>query len=193
MTDVVHVPLPENESSDGSGENTPTEVVQEPLRQNESSDGGGENTPKNVRGRPFERGNSGRPRGARNKTTRLFEQLMVDEGESLIRKALELAQGGNVRCIQICLNRILPSRPGRPVDISMPAIEGTRDLVPALAAITNAVADGSLTPEEANQLMKLVEVCASVLKVTELNARVEALEALMKIGDEYNDSSGTQN
>jgi hypothetical protein len=55
---------------------------------------------------------------------------------------------------------------------------------PALAAITSGVADGSLTLEEASQLVKSVEVCASVLNVAELNARVEALEAVIKKGDQ---------
>jgi hypothetical protein len=50
--------------------------------------------PKESRGRPFERGNPGRPRGSKNRTTRLLEELVAGEGEKLIQKTVELALGG---------------------------------------------------------------------------------------------------
>jgi len=43
-------------------------------------------TEKKIRGRPFQPGNPGRPVGSKNKTTRLLEQLVDNEGEKLIRR-----------------------------------------------------------------------------------------------------------
>ena len=48
-------------------------------------------------------------------------------------------------------------RNGRPVDLQLPAINDARDIVAAMAAITNAVNDGSLTAEEADHLVHVLD------------------------------------
>jgi hypothetical protein len=56
------------------------------------------------RGRPFEAGNKfgrGRPLGSRNKKTRLIEELLDENSESLLHKALDLAQQGNVPVLRL--------------------------------------------------------------------------------------------
>ena len=52
----------------------------------------------------------------------------------------------------------------------------TRDIVAAMAVITNAVNDGSLTAEEADHLMHVLDGYAKALKDHDLSARLEALE-----------------
>ena len=141
-----------------------------------------EKTAKKIRGRPFQRGNSGRPLGSKNRTTRLVEQLVSDEAETITRKLIELALAGNVRCIQHCLDRLSPPRNGRPVDLQLPAINDTRDIVAAMAVITNAVNDGSLTAEEADHLMHVLDGYAKALEDHDLSARLEALKSQMKKG-----------
>src|SRR5262245_47204912 len=65
------------------------------------------------RGRPFEpgqRGNpSGRPKGARNKTTIAVEALLDNEAEALTRKLIELATSR--RKIDVC--GIVVNTPGK--------------------------------------------------------------------------------
>ena len=136
-----------------------------------------EETPKKIRGRPFQPGNPGRPRGAKNHTTRLVEQLVADEAEKLGRKAVGLALAGNVACIKMLLDRLLPKRNGRPVDFSLPAVNSANDLVTAMAAITTAVNEGCLTTEEAGQLVNILNSYAKILETHDLAARLEALEA----------------
>ena len=138
--------------------------------------------PKKARGRPFQPGNPGRPPGSKNRATRLVEQLLSDEAETLARKVIELALEGNVRCLQLCLDRLSPQRNGRPVDVQLPAIKDVRDIVAAVAAITNAVNDGSLTAEEADHLMHVLDGYAKVLTTHDLAVQVEALESQMKKG-----------
>ena len=82
---------------------------------------------------------------------------MAGEAEKVAQKAVELALAGNVRCIQLCLDRLLPRRTGRPVDFSLPAVNDVHDIVTAMAAITTGVNDGSLTAEEAGQLVHVLE------------------------------------
>jgi hypothetical protein len=56
-------------------------------------------------------------------------------------------------------------------------INSAQDVVSALAAVTNFVADGTLTVEDASELLKIFEAYASVMKMAELQARLEAHEA----------------
>jgi hypothetical protein len=142
-----------------------------------------EETPKSIRGRPFAPGNPGRPPGSKNQATRLVEQLMADDAETLIRKLIELALEGNVKCIQLCLDRISPKRNGRPIDFQLPPISNARDIVVAMAAITTAVNDGTLTAEEADHLAHLIQSYAKAVETHDLSARLEAIEAQMKKGN----------
>ena len=59
-----------------------------------------------TRGRPFQEGNKlgrGRPLGSRNKKTLLIEELLCENSESLLQKALDLAQQGNVPMLRLLL------------------------------------------------------------------------------------------
>lgn len=71
-----------------------------------------ETTAPKQRGRPFPKGRSGNPYGrrlgARNRATLAAEALLDGEAEKLTRKAVVLALRGNVACLRLCLDRILP-------------------------------------------------------------------------------------
>jgi hypothetical protein len=133
-----------------------------------------------VRGRPFQPGNPGRPHGAKNQTTRLVEHLVDGEAEKLARKLIELATGGNVRCLEIALDRIAPKRSGRPIDFQLPEVKTIHDVVAAMAAVTSGVNDGSLTVEEASHLTRVLDDYANAITTFDLVTRVEALEAQKK-------------
>jgi hypothetical protein len=61
--------------------------------------------PKGVSGNP-----TGRPKGTRNRATRLAESLLDGEARALARKAVELALGGDVTALKLCLERLIPRR-----------------------------------------------------------------------------------
>jgi hypothetical protein len=139
-----------------------------------------EGVPKKIRGRPFQRGNPGRPRGSKNRTTRLLEELVAGEGEKLAQKVVELALAGNVKCLELCLDRLMPRRTGRPIDFTLPAVKEGQDVVVAMAAITTAVNDGSLTAEEAGQLVHTLNSYAKALEIYDFAPRIAALESQIK-------------
>lgn len=60
-------------------------------------------------GKKFEKGNSGRPKGARNKSTILFENILENSKADLLNKAIELAQNGEVSVLNKLLDKIAPS------------------------------------------------------------------------------------
>ena len=109
------------------------------------------NNAPNTRGRPFEPGNPGRPKGARHRITRAAEALLDGETEALTRKAIELALAGDGMALRLCLERILPPRKERPVDIELPSLTGAKDAVAASAALLAAVAGGEIAPGEATR------------------------------------------
>ena len=119
---------------------------------------------------------SGKPKGCRNATTILFDELLKDNAKELIEKAVEMAKGGDGPALRLCIERIAPARKDRPVWFDLPEMKEARDAVNASAAIVAAVASGDLTPTEAAELSKLVESYARVLQAIEFEERISKLE-----------------
>jgi hypothetical protein len=132
------------------------------------------------RGRPFKPGRSGnpsgRPKGARNTVTLMLEALLDGEAEGIARKAIELAKAGDSRALKACFDRLLPAHHGRPVTFRLPDIKTAADLPKASAALLSAAADGELTPSEACELARLVDVHVRALELTDINERLARLE-----------------
>jgi Family of unknown function (DUF5681) len=103
--------------------------------------------PAKARGRPFEPGQSGnpsgRPKGARNKTTIAVEALLDNEAEALTRKVIELALAGNMAAIRLCFERLLPPRRDRGIAFDLPKIESAADAVAASGAVLESCAAGT--------------------------------------------------
>jgi hypothetical protein len=109
-----------------------------------------ENTAGIQRGKPFKRGKSGnpagKPKGSRNTATRAMEALLDGEAEELTRKAVELAKGGDMAALRLCLDRILPPRKDRPVSFALPSVASPNDAAAAMSSILGAVSSGEITP-----------------------------------------------
>ena len=133
--------------------------------------------PRNGEKTQFRAGNPGKPRGARNKTTRAIEALLDGEAEGLTRKAIALALEGDVTALRLCLDRISPAPKDRVVYFDLPAISTLDDLPAALLAILGGAATGAITPTEANSLAALVEGFRRASESADLLKRIEALEA----------------
>src|SRR2546421_12842808 len=99
---------------------------------------------------PFAKGESGnragRPPGARHKATLAAEALLDGESEALTRKAVEAALGGDMAALRLCLDRIVPAHPERPVNFQIPPLKSAADAAVAVAAISDAGAAGDGVP-----------------------------------------------
>ena len=111
----------------------------------------------NTRGRPFAQGNPGRPKGSRNKATMAVEALLEGEAEALSRKAIELALDGNMRALELCLERIAPVRKNRSISISLPDIGSNTGVIDAGDAIINAIICGDISLSDGEKLMALID------------------------------------
>ena len=96
---------------------------------------------------------NGKPKGCRNATTILFDELLKASAKELIEKAIELAKGGDGPALRLCIERLAPARKDRPVWFDFPEMKEAKDAVKASAAIFAAIAAGDLTPSEASELM----------------------------------------
>ena len=129
---------------------------------------------------PFEKGESGnpagRPRGARNRATLLMQNLLADEAEAIGRKAVEMAKAGDLAAIRLCMARLAPARKDEPVAFELPPIEKPADGVTATARIVDAVAAGELTPSQAAELCKVIDVYVRALENKGFDERLTKLE-----------------
>jgi hypothetical protein len=133
----------------------------------------------NPKGR-FVKGQSGnphgRPVGARNKATETAELLLDGETEALTRMAIELALDGNPTALKLCLERIIPPRRDRAVNLGLAPVRGTADLGGTMAAITNAAGQGAITPGEAAELARVVEIFVRAVETSDFERRLKQLE-----------------
>ncbi len=126
---------------------------------------------------------AGKPKGTRHKTTMAVEALFDGEAEGLTRKAIEKALAGDSVALRLCLDRICPPRKDRPVSLDLPKIESAGDAEKAIAAIIDAVASGEITPSEASEVTGLIAAFTKAREVSDLEARIEALERKEATGD----------
>ena len=130
---------------------------------------------------PFQKGESGnptgRPRGSRNRATLLMENLLADDAEAIGRKAIAMAKQGDMAAIRLCMDRLAPVRKGEPVAFELPPLDKPADSVAAAAEIVAAVAAGELTPSEAAELAKVVDVYVRAIATTAFDERLTKLEA----------------
>jgi len=137
--------------------------------------------PARMRARPFEKGRSGNPGGrrrcSRNKATLAAAVLLEGESEALTRKAVEMALSGDPTAMRLCMERVLPPCRERTVKFRLPPIEGTLpgeicgpsscDVSRAMNAVTSALAEGEITPGEAERIAGVLETFVRAIKTTE--------------------------
>jgi uncharacterized protein DUF5681 len=129
---------------------------------------------------PFQKGESGnpagRPRGVRNRATILMQNLLADDAETIARKAIELAKDGDIAAIRMCMDRLAPARKDEPVVLDLPPLDTAADTVAASARIVAAVAAGDLTPSEAADLAKVIDIYVRALETRSFEERLTKLE-----------------
>ena len=124
----------------------------------------------------FTTGNAGRPKGTRHKATQAVLSLLDGQAEALTQRAVQLALAGDSTALRLCLERLAPPRKDAPVTFTLPPMSTASDAAQVAGAVLGAVSEGDLTPSEGAQVMSLIDSFRCTLEVTELEARVAALE-----------------
>jgi hypothetical protein len=125
----------------------------------------------------FMPGNSGRPRGARHAALLALDAIGAENAHEVMQAVVDAARGGDMRAAEILLSRLWPQRKGRPVALDLPALNTAADVTTALAATAAAMAEGTLSPEEAGAVAAVIETQRRAIETLELETRIAALEA----------------
>ena len=132
----------------------------------------------------FKKGRSGnpkgKPRGAKNRATVAAQTLLDGEAETLTRKVIELAKAGDMTALRLCLERIVPPRRERPINLALPPLTNAADGPEAMKAIVAAVTGGEIMPSEAQVLAGLVETYRRTIETEVLEHRIAVLEQARK-------------
>jgi len=124
----------------------------------------------------FAAGNSGRPKGSRNKVTVAIESLLKGQAEALTQTAVTKALEGDSVALRMCMERIAPAPKDQPVSFSLPKMHNAMDASEAAGGLITAVSEGKLTPIEATRVMGLIDSYRRTLELTEIEERLRALE-----------------
>ena len=115
-------------------------------------------------------------KGSRNKTTLIAQALLDGEAEALVRKVVQMALEGNMACLRICLERLVPLKKDAPIDFSLPEMGAVADIPKLFASVAATIDKGGITPSEARTLIDMADVFRKLLEVAELEPRIKALE-----------------
>ena len=124
----------------------------------------------------FAAGNSGRPKGSRNKATIAIESLLQGQAKTLTQTAVTKALEGDTVALRLCLERIAPAPKDQPVSFSLPKMNNALDASEAAGSVLNAVSNSELTPIEATRVMGLIDSYRRTIELTEIEQRLQALE-----------------
>ncbi len=137
----------------------------------------GENTDHRNPDGTFAKGNPGKPKGSRNRATQATQKLIEDQSEAITQKAVEMALDGDTTALRLCIERIAPTRKDAPIEFDLPEVTSARDATKAAASLLTAVSEGQVTPLEGTTVMGLLEQYRRTLEASDLEKRIEALEA----------------
>ena len=124
----------------------------------------------------FSAGNSGRPKGSRNKATIAIESLLQGQAEALTQTAVIRALEGDSVALRLCMERIAPASKDQPVSFSLPKINNALDASEAAGSALTAFSAGDLTPIAATRVMGLIDSYRRTLELTEIEQGLQALE-----------------
>lgn len=116
-------------------------------------------------------GNTGRPRNSRNAVSRATIKAVTDLFSEAVMVLKNRLAENDLNAAKIVLSIVLPK--DRPIEFG-------EDISPA--TIEAALADGSITPQEAYAAAQSLEKLQSVRDVADLLLRVEELEAALAKG-----------
>jgi Family of unknown function (DUF5681) len=143
-----------------------------------------ENTRKIQERSQFKRGQSGnpkgKPKGARNKSTLAAEKLLEGSLDKICQRIEEEALNGNMQAAKMILDRVLPCRKDRVIQIDLPQIKTHEDVLSVIGCIVDAVGNGEISPSEGESLSRTIDLYSKTLEVHHLEVRLRAIENSFK-------------
>lgn len=116
---------------------------------------------------------AGRPKGIPDKRV-AYRQAIESRAEELIKKTVDLAMAGDMAALRLCIDRICPAIKFKDEPVQIESFDG--ELADKGEAVLNALASGTITPDESASVMRTLSAQAKIVETDELIKRIEALE-----------------
>ena len=107
----------------------------------------------------------------------MLEQLIEGQAEQCVEKLKELALAGDVACLRIIIDRLIPLRKSQPINVGIPPINDSQDVLSVISSVWDAIRDGELTPEEATAMCMVIDRTVRAIEVNDLSKRLHELES----------------
>jgi hypothetical protein len=86
---------------------------------------------------------------------------------------------GDMTAAKLVLDRIAPIRKGQPIGLEIPETKGAAGVAEASSQVVMAVAQGNITPEEAEILSRVLEFRRRAIETQEHEERLQSLERVL--------------
>lgn len=128
--------------------------------------------------KPGQSGNpNGRPKDSRTGKVRA---LLKEHGEQITTVLVNAALGGDVNAARFLLSLMIAPPRSNPVLFPLPKVNSADTARKALEAIIEAQCDGTLTAEEADSLVRTINMYISITEVNTFADRLKALEESLR-------------
>lgn len=123
----------------------------------------------------------GRPVGIPDRRTKL-RALLHPHAEELVKKAVELALGGDVNALRLCIDRLIPKVKDESINTILPNsnLSNSNALIENNSAVLQAIAEGELTPEQGKVLTSILEIQQKMILNNDVVQRLDAIEKVLK-------------
>ena len=118
-----------------------------------------------------------RPRWRAHRAIVMAERRLRGGLEAVVAAIIEAASSGDMAAARLVVDRLLPAPRDRRISFALRPIACADDAIKASADILAAVAQGRITPAEAEAVAKLLHNFIAASELREFERRLEALEA----------------
>lgn len=151
-----------------------------PLYSNSGQINMNENTGKIQESKKFKRGQSGnplsRPIGSKNKATLIADHLFLEDLQGICESVIAQARSGNMQAAKIIFDRLVPPKKDRPISIKLPKIQTAEDILKAISAITQAIANGEISPSEGEAIARILDIHAKSIELHDFEKTLNELK-----------------
>lgn len=83
-----------------------------------------------------------------------------------------------MQAIKLVLDRILPAKRDRAIDVKLPKLQTADDAVNAMSLIIYALGSGNITPDEGEAISRVVDAFLRAIQAHDIEKRVSLLEEM---------------
>ena len=92
----------------------------------------------------------------------------------LVAKLVDMAKAGDTTTLRICIDRLIPPPKAKDDPLTLPAMGDS--LAANGKAILQELAEGRLSPDEAQAAMSVIVAQARIVEIDDIDKRLKALE-----------------